>query len=80
MTKQTDREALLAYFFRALNLLPSVPDSMSRTLHDSCKKTVRRLVANDWITKGEAAHLSARVRDAMHNRQPSRCGFERKET
>lgn len=80
MTRQTDREALLAYLYRALNLLPSVPDSMSRTLYTSCMKTVRRLATNGWITTGEAAVLSANIRDAMRTRQPSRCGFERMET
>jgi hypothetical protein len=43
-------------------------------------KTVRRLATNGWITTGEAAVLSANIRDAMRNRQPSRCGFERMET
>lgn len=80
MTKQTDREALLAYLYRTLDLLPWVPESMRRTLHTACKKAIRRLEENGWITTGEAAHLSARVRDTIRNRSPSRCGFDHKET
>lgn len=79
MTRGTDREALLAYLYRALDLLSSVPESMRKTLHTSCRKTIRTLADRDWITTGEAAHLSAKVRDTIRNHQPSRCGFDHKE-
>lgn len=75
----TDRERLLAYLSRSLGMLPEVPESMSRTLHASCMKTIRRLSTNGWIEQIEAVQLSTRVRQIMRNRQPSRCGFDDKE-
>lgn len=79
MIRQTDRERLLTYLYRVLDLLPWVPESMRRTLHTSCQKTIRNLAERGWITSDEAAHLSARVRDTIRNRQPSRCGFDTNE-
>jgi hypothetical protein len=58
----TDRHALLAYLYRALDLLPGVPPSMYRTLQTSCLKTVRRLAAQGALSPGEAYHLNARAR------------------
>lgn len=76
----SDREALRAYLLRTLEMLPWVPESMRRTLHTSCVKTVRRLMANGWINDAEAAQATARIRETIRNRKPSRCGFEDHET
>lgn len=75
----TDRERLLAYLYRTLDMLPWVPESMSRTLQTSCLKTIQRLSTNGWITQFEAVLLSTQTRSAVRNRQPSRCGFDNKE-
>jgi len=72
----TDRERLLAYLYRTLDMLPWVPESMSRTLQTSCLKTVQRLLANGWIVQAEAVQLSTQIRSTMRNRNPSRCGFD----
>lgn len=74
-----DRDNLIEYLRRILDLLPWVPESMSRTLHTACLKAIRRLMANGWIDPGEAVQLNHRVRDTVRNRQPSRCGFDTKE-
>lgn len=73
------RDSLIACLHRDLDLLPWVPDSMSRTLHSSCLKTIRRLAAQGWISDVEAVQLSTRVRNITRNRDPSRCGFDHKE-
>lgn len=70
------RDALIAHLRRDLDMLPGLPDSMSRTMHTACLKTIRRLLANGWIDPSEAVRLSHQVRDMQRNRQPSRCGFE----
>lgn len=74
----TDRE-LLAYLYRVLDMLPWVPESMSRTLQTSCLKTIQRLAKSGCITPYEAVQLSNQTRSAVRDRQPSRCGFEDKE-
>jgi hypothetical protein len=63
VSHDADRKALLAYLYRALDLLPGVPESMRQTLRTSCLKTVRRLQAQGALTVGEAKHLNDRARD-----------------
>lgn len=62
MSHDPDRQALLAYLYRALDLLPQMPPSMHRTLQTSCLKTIRRLEQQDALSPGEVYHLKARAR------------------
>lgn len=76
MTSEADRQALLAYLYRTLDMLPEAPGSMRVTLHTSCLKTVKRLHVQGALTDGEAASLSTRVRNTLRNHKPSRCGLD----
>jgi predicted RecB family nuclease len=62
VSHDADRQALLAYLYRALDLLPGVPPSMYRTLQTSCLKTIRRLEQQEALSPGEVYHLKSRAR------------------
>lgn len=62
MSHDADHKALLAYLYRALDLLPGVPPSMRQTLRTSCLKAVRRLHHEGALSDGEACSLNIRAR------------------
>lgn len=63
MISEADCQALLAHLYRALDLLPGVPDSLRNTLRTSCLKKIRLLQQQGALTHSEAAHLKNRVRE-----------------
>lgn len=76
MTSEADRQALLTYLYRTLDMLPGVPPSMQVTLRTACMKAVKRLHLHGALTGAEANHLATRVRDTHRNRKPSCCGLD----
>lgn len=68
MSHDPDRQALLAYLYRALDLLPQMPPSMHRTMQTSCLKTIHRLRQQEALSPGEAGTLTARARTPLPER------------
>jgi hypothetical protein len=63
-----DHQALLAYLYRSLDLLPQMPPSMYRTLQTSCLKALRRLHQQNALSPGEVQTLTARARAPLPER------------